>query len=456
MEEENLDFVDKKSKGKIVAIIIFIIGLISILGGVGYYLFEASLTPENYLKTVTRTLNSYVEDTFASIPKTTPHGKESMQTGNITLKTDNKDLTYLNDFALNYTLGLSNQKEEMSLNLKLLQKENSLLDGTLSINKNNLYLKSDDIYANILKLSTFNENIFEVLQELEKEKYSLEDYRDITKSYITNILEALKEADLKKENVSLGEVKYIYKLTDENILKIQNKFLDLCKNDAKLKDLFQDSKSEDLILPKGQIELVINRFQKEIMSLKADFSSLKVEITRVSKGEYDVNSTILDTNTKGKLKIKDKKITYEEYNNEQVVRTFTLENKDKTITFNLVSDNEINISIKNISENDLRISLNVKDKKENISFDLDGDIKNTDNQQEIKFLANIKNKEEQLDLTLEAKTNYGDDLITVEDYSTAVEYETLSEEEKNSITENILLKLLESSLLNNLEDNANL
>ncbi len=440
----------QKNKGKRIAIILVIV-LILVLG-LGYLLFFNQNKPDRYLTKLSTKTSSYITnafDTFSNI-KTNKELKNTKQTGTLMFDSNLESLSFLKDYTISYDSLTSLEDEKIRINLNLLESDKSLLKETFYVAGDSIYLNYENLYEKPIRLLKLSMNIFPSLKELEKETYTVGDIKIILESFIKYFFEALKESDMKSENISIEEIKYTYEFNEQNISKIEEKFKELCKQDSKLQNIIKSSNFDFKINAKNvKIEFIINRFNKKVQSIVITKDDNKTEIIKQKKGEYLINN-------EDKLTLADDKFTYEDYDNQELICTFSYTNQKDNYSVK-IKDKDISteININKVSEDNIQVSIISEKSQEEKKFDIKINVKIKDDaSNESEIIANIVNGENKFSIKGNIMRSYTDDEVSELDVSKSVDIKDLTEDEINDIIKNILKSLLESNF-DKILDNAN-
>lgn len=440
------EFVEKKSKKKI-AIVVLIIGLLLVGSGVGYHLFTKEILDTNkYLTKVNNMLTGYVDNIFDRFNiLDTKSDKESKSTGNLSFKTDMEDLEILNSYGLDYSLTSSLEKEEVQFYLSLLEDKKDILNGTIYLNKDTMYFNSLDLYEKVLGLN-LGTNIFEVLKETGTEKLNLDDINTIINNLIKYYFEAMKLSKPSSEIIDFTKVKYTFELNDNNLEIVENKFLELVKNDDEIGKLFNDEKFY-ITLSKGKFEIVIGVINNKLYNLNilSDEEEIRITNDKEEKDKY----TITGLDNKINLYVKKDKMIFKVYEGEEL-STLELLFNDKQISIDLVeSNNSLNFTFKNIGKDTIGLAVNISIKEDNSEMivDVNSEIKKNSSGYVSKVLGDFKMDNQKISFSLNDNTIYGDDLLTSSSFDSYVDINTLTEDNKNLILSNLMKKLEGTKLM---------
>lgn len=434
------EFVEKNGKKKI-AIVVLIIGFLFIGLGVGYHLFTKEILDTNkYLTKVNNMLTGYIDNVFDRFSiLDIKNDKESKSTGNLSFKTDIKELEDLNSYGLDYSLTSSVEKEEVQFYLSLLEDKKDILNGTFYLNKDTMYFNSVDLYEKVLGLN-LGTNIFEVLKEVETEKLSLEDINTIVNNLFKYYFEAMKLSKSTSEIVEFTKVKYTYELNESNIESVKNKFSELIKKDEKIGKLFKDSE-DDITVDSVKFEIVMGIINNKLYNLNILSDEEEIRITN-DKEETD-KYTITGLDNKINFYVKKDKMIFKIYEGEEL-STLELLFNDKQISIDLVaSNNSINFTFKNIGKDTigLAINVNIKEDESEMIVDVNSEIKKNSSGYVSKVLGDFKMDNQKISFSLNDNTIYGSDLLTSSSFDSYVDINTLTEDDFSVILSNLMKKL---------------
>ncbi len=435
------EFVEKKSVGKIIGIVSAIILSIGLIVTLFYYLFFMRITPTKYLEEVSKKTSNYVTDVidiFSNF-KTNHDLKTTKNKGTLKFNSEGSETEFLKDYTIDYNLITSYQEESSRLDLTLKEKDQDFLTSNFYLNKDSLYLKSD-LYDKVIRLFKLDNSIFSS-KDLVKETYTVNDLKVIIDKYLKYYFEALEEIDMKKEDISLSEVKYIYNLTDKNISRVENKFNELCSKDSKLNKI----DTPKLGLTKISIEVTMNRFNKDISKIVITKDNKETNIIKVDKNKYEVNN-------EDKITIDKNKITYQDYDKETLSNTLEISKTKEEVRLKITTkDINMELSFKKENDTNLRIGLNLynnSDVKTNIDLEFNDSSTNS------KILATVANGSNKFGIEVNNTSSYVDDKVDSIDVTNAISIDDLTDTDTNKILENLFEKVLGSSLEDLIEDNS--
>ena len=313
---------------------------------------------------------------------------------------------------------------------------------------NNLYSK--ELYNEVLLLNKLNNNIFATLKESNK-NISINEIKNVINNYTKYIIESMEEADISSEFVDYYKVKHTYEINDNNRNKVQEKYNTLLKNDKIL-----NSFSSDLLNIKFmnmKIEVVKNIISSEIFELKIKTDDYSFGL--VQDNENKELYHIKDGDNTGTLEIKNDLWVIRLYENEIVKTTIEITNNNDIFRIGIVEvddDLDMSFDIRNNEENTVGLSFTIK-QKDTIDLNLSGEIKKIENGYNELFTANIVLNGDKLNMIINGKTEYRDNLLNSVNIDNYKEYDNLSEEEVKTINENLYNKLKDTKLLELMSNN---
>ncbi len=226
MNENNVN-VKNKNKGALIGVSVGAIAFLFLIGLLLFYFFIFN-KPKQVFTTA-------LDKVYALAKENSQNA--SRMSGNVKIKTDlhsndantEKILDVLNHITINMDYNMDAKMKKMHMVLDTKYKEKELLDASVDILNNNLYVYLQDVYSKYLFVPA--EGIEEMFATMEKEK----DYEIVLK-YFKNALEkSLKEKYFKKENTILS-------INGENVNVINNQ---LILNEENLKEI-KNTLSEEL------------------------------------------------------------------------------------------------------------------------------------------------------------------------------------------------------------------
>lgn len=423
------DFREKKSKkGLIIGLCVTLIVLLGIIGGVLY--IKNTFNASSFLDHSSKKINTFVNKVFEGLEINKEYldnidTYDLVNETNIKLTTNSNNLKDLNNLEIGFKTNQSIKNNYLDVDLNLKQ-DTGVLNGILVIDNNKIYIDSKDIIDKVLT-TTSNENVFGSVNEYTEKLKSLtkNDISSTTNNLVKYIFEALKEADI---NTKLNGLKatYTYEINDNNKTKINDKFMDLVKNDKALAEYVTEN-SLTLENVKAVIEVTVPTNSVESFTITSD--DIKVEGTKIENNKYKVTS---GENTY-EIEVTDEKIVISgtDENNKPAQAKIEVSN-DKTMIVFTANNMLLDITLDNKDKDtpNIEIKVNTEDLKINGNITLKNDEKNNLSG---KISLNYKEYDATIDITSNSK--YGNNLVTKKDYTNTTDINNISDEDSlNMIT----------------------
>ena len=445
------EFVEKKSAGKIILIIFIILFILGGIGFGGYFVYKNILNPKSFLlntsKLLTKKMNSY----FEQLDK--KHETEDIQyTGKLSFSTDTNEINYLNHLNIDYDIISSFAKEEIQTNIKLNEDEKNILDGNIYIIEDSLYLDSTDLYNSPLLLEKLGGNIFKELKSANDDNISIKDARELLSNYINYLIEAISEGELKSELVDIYKIKYIYEINDNNLNKVQNKYDELIKKDEKIQ-LLIDEDFLNIKFSPIKIEIIKSLGTNDIykIAIKSDNENFLLERDEKDSSLYHIK----DNDLTGTLEVKNDTWTLRTYENEILTTTVKLTLNDNIVRFSLTQESiDISLTFKEEKKDQVEILMSIKDNT-GVSMELVSTVKQINDGFDVSIRLDYKNSDQNLRIDSTTTEKFGNNLLTKKDVSSAVDFNSLNENEQNKFYENLGRKLEGTKLLDLLSNEEN-
>ena len=445
------EFVEKKSAGKIILIIFIILFILGGIGFGGYFVYKNILNPKSFLlntsKLLTKKMNSY----FEILDK--KHETEDIQyTGKLSFSTDTNEINYLNHLNIDYDIISSFAKEEIQTNIKLNEDEKNILDGNIYIIEDSLYLDSTDLYNSPLLLEKLGGNIFKELKSANDDNISIKDARELLSNYINYLIEAISEGELKSELVDIYKIKYIYEINDNNLNKVQNKYDELIKKDEKIQ-LLIDEDFLNIKFSPIKIEIIKSLGTNDIykIAIKSDNENFLLERDEKDSSLYHIK----DNDLTGTLEVKNDTWTLRTYENEILTTTVKLTLNDNIVRFSLTQESiDISLTFKEEKKDQVEILMSIKDNT-GVSMELVSTVKQINDGFDVSIRLDYKNSDQNLRIDSTTTEKFGNNLLTKKDVSSAVDFNSLNENEQNKFYENLGRKLEGTKLLDLLSNEEN-
>lgn len=439
-KQDNNDFEDfrekKNKKGLIIGLSAMLIVLLAVIGGIFY--IKKTFNASSFLDQSSKKINTFVNEVFEGLEFNKEYldnidTYDLINETNIKLTTNSNNLKDLNNLEIGFKTNQSIKNNYLDVDLNLKQ-DTGLLNGTLVIDNNKIYIDGKDIIDKVLT-TTSKEDIFGSVNEYtEKLKsFTKNDISSVANNLVKYMFEALKEADINTKFNGL-KVTYTYEINDNNKTKINDKFMDLVKNDKALAEyVTENSLTIDNI--KVIVEVTVPTNNVENFSITS--SDIKVEGTKIEANKYKVTS---GENTY-EIEVTDEKIVIfgtDENNKPAQAKIEVSDNK--TMIIFTANDTSLDITLNNNDKNtsNVEIKVNTQDLRINGNIILKNDEKNKKDNSSGKISLNYKEYDATLDIT--SSSNYGNNLVTKKNYPNATNIENITEEDSLNMITNLMEK----------------
>lgn len=360
---------------------------------------------------------------------------------NTKLTTSMSDLAIFNGFELKSKIGMDLNAKKMNLDLNL-NKNGKGIDATLAILNNHGYLKSPSLIDKTLDLGVI-EDIDDMFLTVDMPEIDVKDLEYIIDAYQNVFKNAITDKDCTTSNTKEGKI-FTYNITGDLLKRLMNNFADTTLNDSKLLGIL--AKFTDV----------------STSELKSAFKELKEE----DFSDFEAGKFVIETNkneiASGYLEAEGSKILEFTNNNGEVVITIGVTDSNKAII--TVKENSFKLEFKedktavelNVTGSDTNCSLAFNIKEDDNYITVNADLKNINNSKN-KISADgtlkVKGKveSENIDLNLEGSFSVAEKDLSKFDTTGAIDVNTISEEDKNKFSSNLMQIMNDlglSSLLN--------
>lgn len=439
-KQDNNDFEDfrekKNKKGLIIGLSAMLIVLLAVIGGIFY--IKKTFNASSFLDQSSKKINTFVNEVFEGLEFNKEYldnidTYDLINETNIKLTTNSNNLKDLNNLEIGFKTNQSIKNNYLDVDLNLKQ-DTGLLNGTLVFDNNKIYIDSKDIIDKVLT-TTSKEDIFGSVNEYtEKLKsFTKNDISSVANNLVKYMFEAFKEADI---NTKLNGLKatYTYEINDNNKTKINDKFMDLVKNDKALAEYVTEN-SLTLENVKAVIEVTVPTNSVESFTITSD--DIKVEGTKIENNKYKVTS---GENTY-EIEVTDEKIVISgtDENNKPAQAKIEVSN-DKTMIVFTANNMLLDITLDNKDKDtpNIEIKVNTEDLKINGNITLKNDEKNKKNNLSGKISLNYKEYDATIDITSNSK--YGNNLVTKKNYTNTTDINNISDEDSLNMITNLMGK----------------
>lgn len=429
----------KGSKNKIVIPILSVLIVLLLLCG-GVFLFINKVFNANYfLDESAKSVSSFVKNVFNGIDFNNEYISDIdkydiVSSTNIKLTTSSSELEKLNGISLNLDVNARVKEKYASMDA-LLEQDSESVKATAVINNDKVYVESKELFDKVVSI----DNSVKV-EDIISEYSDLGDYDilEMVNKYISYYFEALKEAKMSTEYDGLTAI-YTYEINDDNIDKVNDKFMSLVKDD----DLFKNIVTKEIIsnnisvvikvkmLTNEVSEFIVKSENSEFKGVKADKN--KYEVTNgENKVTLEISSNILSLSTK--------------IDDEEVKVKFEVGEESSSFSYK-TSNTNVSLKLERVESDTTKVSIDavIPDyKNSEVSYKMNGEVsvKNESKKTNVSGNVTFDYNGYEVTLNLKSDTKYGENLFSKKNVIGAADVNDLTEEEMNSVTFNLMSKLM--------------
>lgn len=442
---ENIEIFDsesKENKSKIVIpILATLIVLLLMCGGVfffinkvfnaNYFLEESSKSVSNFAKKVlngTNINNEYI----SNVEK-----YDIVSNTNIKLSSSTSALESLNGISLN--LDVNARVKEKYVSLDALLKQNSEnIKASAVINNDKVYVESKELFDKVVSIDS-SVKVEDIISEY-SDAFMSYDILEIVNKYIRYYFESLKEAKISTEYEGFNAV-YTYEINDDNIDKVNDKFMSLIKDD----EVFKDIVTEDVIIIPNNISVVVKvkMLTNEVSEFVVKYENEEYKGVKVDQNKYEVT----DGKNKVTLEISSNILSLStKIDNEEVKVKFEVGENSSSFSYK-TSDTDILFNLEKLEGNINKLSFNlvVPSTQENVSvYKINGEVsvKNEDKKTSASGKVTFNYSENEVTLNLSSDIEYGENLFSKKDVSGSINIANVTDEEKSTVMFTAMTKLM--------------
>ena len=435
---ENIEILDSgsttESKGSKIKIVIPILATLIVLllmcGGVflfinkvfnaNYFLEESSKSVSSFAKKVLNGMdinNEYLSDLDKY---------DVVSNTNIKLSSSTSALENLNGISLNLDVNARVKEKYVSMDATLKQ-DSENIKASAVINNDKVYVESKELFDKMVSIDS-SVKVEDIISEYSNTIGNY-DILEIVNKYISYYFESLKEAKISTEYEGFNAV-YTYEINDDNIDKVNDKFMSLIKED----EVFKDIVTEEVISNNISVVIKVKMLTNEV----SEFKGVKIDESKyeVTDGEnkitLEISSNLLSLSTK--------------IDNEEVKVKFEVGENSSSFSYK-TSDTDILFNLEKLKGNTNKLSFNlvVPSTQENVSeYKINGEIsvKNEDKKTSASGEVTFNYSENEVTLNLSSDTEYGENLFSRKDVSNFVSENDITVEEVSTIAVNLMTKLM--------------
>ena len=310
---ENIEILDSgsttESKGSKIKIVIPILATLIVLllmcGGVflfinkvfnaNYFLEESSKSVSSFAKKVLNGMdinNEYLSDLDKY---------DVVSNTNIKLSSSTSALENLNGISLNLDVNARVKEKYVSMDATLKQ-DSENIKASAVINNDKVYVESKELFDKMVSIDS-SVKVEDIISEYSNTIGNY-DILEIVNKYISYCFESLKEAKISTEYEGFNAI-YTYEINDDNIDKVNDKFMSLIKEDEVFKDIVTEEMISNNISVVIKVKMLTNEVSEFIVKNEiSEFKGVKIDENKyeITDGEnkitLEISSNLLSLSTK--------------------------------------------------------------------------------------------------------------------------------------------------------------
>lgn len=444
---ENIEILDsgsttesKSSKTKIVIpILATLIVLLLMCGGMfffinkvfnaNYFLEESSKSVSSFAKKMLNGMdinNEYLSDVDKY---------DVVSNTNIKLSSSTSALENLNGISLNLDVNARVKEKYVSMDATLKQ-DSENIKASAVINNDKVYVESKELFDKMVSIDS-SVKVEDIISEY-SDAFMNYDILEIVNKYISYYFESFKEAKISTEYEGFNAV-YTYEINDDNIDKVNDKFMSLIKED----EVFKDIVTEEMISNNISVVIKVKMLTNEVSEFVVKYENEEYKGVKIDENKYEVT----DGENKVTLEISSNILSLStKISNEEVKVKFEVGENSSSFSYK-TSDTDILFNLEKLKGNTNKLSFNlvVPSTQENVSeYKINGEIsvKNEDKKTSASGKVTFNYSEKEVALNLSSDTEYGDNLFNKKDVSGSINIADVTDEEKSNVMFNVMTKLM--------------
>lgn len=444
---ENIEILDsgsttesKSSKTKIVIpILATLIVLLLMCGGMfffinkvfnaNYFLEESSKSVSSFAKKMLNGMdinNEYLSDVDKY---------DVVSNTNIKLSSSTSALENLNGISLNLDVNARVKEKYVSMDATLKQ-DSENIKASAVINNDKVYVESKELFDKMVSIDS-SVKVEDIISEY-SDAFMNYDILEIVNKYISYYFESFKEAKISTEYEGFNAV-YTYEINDDNIDKVNDKFMSLIKED----EVFKDIVTEEMISNNISVVIKVKMLTNEVSEFVVKYENEEYKGVKIDENKYEVT----DGENKVTLEISSNILSLStKISNEEVKVKFEVGENSSSFSYK-TSDTDILFNLEKLKGNTNKLSFNlvVPRTQENVSeYKINGEIsvKNEDKKTSASGKVTFNYSEKEVTLNLSSDTEYGDNLFNKKDVSGSINIADVTDEEKSNVMFNVMTKLM--------------
>ena len=444
---ENIEILDsgsttesKSSKTKIVIpILATLIVLLLMCGGMfffinkvfnaNYFLEESSKSVSSFAKKMLNGMdinNEYLSDVDKY---------DVVSNTNIKLSSSTSASENLNGISLNLDVNARVKEKYVSMDATLKQ-DSENIKASAVINNDKVYVESKELFDKMVSIDS-SVKVEDIISEY-SDAFMNYDILEIVNKYISYYFESFKEAKISTEYEGFNAV-YTYEINDDNIDKVNDKFMSLIKED----EVFKDIVTEEMISNNISVVIKVKMLTNEVSEFVVKYENEEYKGVKIDENKYEVT----DGENKVTLEISSNILSLStKISNEEVKVKFEVGENSSSFSYK-TSDTDILFNLEKLKGNTNKLSFNlvVPSTQENVSeYKINGEIsvKNEDKKTSASGKVTFNYSEKEVTLNLSSDTEYGDNLFNKKDVSGSINIADVTDEEKSNVMFNVMTKLM--------------
>lgn len=442
---ENIEIFDSESKGNknkiVIPILATLIVLLLMCGGVFFFInrvFNANYFLEESSKSVSSFAKKVLNGTSINNECISDVEKyDVVSNTNIKLSSSTSALESLNGISLNLDVNARVKEKYVSLDA-LLKQNNENIKASAVINNDKVYVESKELFDKVVSIDS-SVKVEDIISEY-SDAFMSYDILEIVDKYINYYFESLKEAKISTEYEGFNAV-YTYEINDDNIDKVNDKFMSLIKDD----EVFKDIVTEDVIIIPNNISVVIKvkMLTNEVSEFVVKYENEEYKGVKVDQNKYEVT----DGKNKVTLEISSNILSLStKIDNEEVKVKFEVGENSSSFSYK-TSDTDILFNLEKLEGNINKLSFNlvVPSTQENVSeYKINGEVsvKNENKKTSASGKVTFNYSENEVTLNLSSDIEYGENLFSKKDVSGSINIANVTDEEKSTVMFTAMTKLM--------------
>lgn len=442
---ENIEIFDsesKENKSKIVIpILATLIALLLMCGGVFFFINKV-FNANYFLEESSKSVSGFAKKLFNSVDFNNEYISDVekydvVSNTNIKLSSSTSALESLNGITLNLDVNARVKEKYVGLDATLKQ-DSENIKATAVINNDKVYVESKELFDKVVSIDS-SVKVEDIISEY-SDAFMSYDILEIVNKYISYYFESLKEAKISTEYEGFNAV-YTYEINDDNIDKVNDKFMSLIKDD----EVFKDIVTEDVIIIPNNISVVIKvkMLTNEVSEFVVKYENEEYKGVKVDQNKYEVT----DGKNKVTLEISSNILSLStKIDNEEVKVKFEVGENSSSFSYK-TSDTDILFNLEKLEGNINKLSFNlvVPSTQENVSeYKINGEVsvKNENKKTSASGKVTFNYSENEVTLNLSSDIEYGENLFSKKDVSGSINIANVTDEEKSTVMFTAMTKLM--------------